>query len=476
MRFEPDSPFFSGRASDLVSDFASLESFLSQLIVQSRELIDFQTKAALALQQVSQLCGDFSKRQWTAATIDSHKHSELATLFKYFSVVSGDLVGAQEMLAESLTNAFVQPLETFSRGPEFARVHELKVSYTNNKGIHEAAMGRYLQSENAATIAQKKQATSLFYDIKAIDVVRARKDLELVRFDLCEALNDLDCKTNIEVSEAVLSSMLCLRTSARICSDLLESTANNTSEVALRQQTYRTTFASTRSLSKRMRGDIEATLDSMLERCELQMPNSSVDTQSPLPNETNGGGRESLSNSGGGEQRNSLSSFFRRSTSSSTIASASKPNPMPDSSPSPTSPGGSFGIVESEMRMKALDSSELSNLFTPIAKDQHLSASIVKQGYVWTTSATGKKGAGSANAWYRQWLVLDESKLYSVKEQPDVTPSSLETKVLCVCELASVRDRSSDLPFSFEINSNRACFSMQAEGAKELLEWYEHNY
>ena len=80
------------------------------------------------------------------------------------------------------------------------------------------------------------------------------------------------------------------------------------------------------------------------------------------------------------------------------------------------------------------------------------------------------------SSWTREWLVIDSSKLYFVRNH-DRTDNNLEVQVLCDLMLVSVRDLSkgataADVPYCFEVAyANVKTFVFQAEGPVEYLDW-----
>jgi hypothetical protein len=75
--------------------------------------------------------------------------------------------------------------------------------------------------------------------------------------------------------------------------------------------------------------------------------------------------------------------------------------------------------------------------------------------------------------WSREWFVLDDSKLYKIKEREMETGSSLDVQVVCETMLASIRElKSHEVPFTFEISyANKGSYTLQAEGHREYTAW-----
>ena len=75
--------------------------------------------------------------------------------------------------------------------------------------------------------------------------------------------------------------------------------------------------------------------------------------------------------------------------------------------------------------------------------------------------------------WKRQWFVLDETKLYFIKERPADGYNTFQVQTVCDLMLASVREVTDiDLPFCFRVsNANVDSIVVQAEGQKEYQLW-----
>lgn len=93
------------------------------------------------------------------------------------------------------------------------------------------------------------------------------------------------------------------------------------------------------------------------------------------------------------------------------------------------------------------------------------------QGYLWKRSDKQKL----LENWKRQWFVLDETKLYFIKERPADGYNSFQVQTVCDLMLASVREVTDiDLPFCFRIsNANVDSIIVQAEGQKDYQSWLQ---
>lgn len=177
--------------------------------------------------------------------------------------------------------------------------------------------------------------------------------------------------------------------------------------------------------------------------------------------ESSGSGRDSLS--------------YRRSMASSSSPSyhdAISNNELTNASSSSSSSVDC--VVEAiENRMKALDRSELDSLFR--INPMEAFAGVIKEGYI-LQKTFGK--LSQQIIWTRRWLIVDETKLYFVKEG-DTLNAPLEVHVLCDIMLASVRELKTctpdcPSPYCFEIaHANIKTYSFQAEGPRDYSSWVE---
>ena len=137
-----------------------------------------------------------------------------------------------------------------------------------------------------------------------------------------------------------------------------------------------------------------------------------------------------------------------------------------------------------EARMKALDNSELNPFYrisaavAPAGLVKQVCLDLISftlfvdpssQGYLWKRSDKQKL----LENWKRQWFVLDEAKLYFIKERASDAYSSFQVQTVCDLMLASVReDTDCDLPFCFRVsNANVDSIVVQAEGQRDYLQW-----
>jgi Arf-GAP with coiled-coil, ANK repeat and PH domain-containing protein len=95
----------------------------------------------------------------------------------------------------------------------------------------------------------------------------------------------------------------------------------------------------------------------------------------------------------------------------------------------------------------------------------------VLQGYLWKRSDKQKL----LENWKRQWFVLDETKLYFIKERPADGFCSFQVQTVCDLMLASVREVTDiDLPFCFRVsNANVDSIIVQAEGQRDYQHWLQ---
>lgn len=75
--------------------------------------------------------------------------------------------------------------------------------------------------------------------------------------------------------------------------------------------------------------------------------------------------------------------------------------------------------------------------------------------------------------WSRAWLVIDDTKLYFIRES-GYTSAALEVQVVADTMLASVREAKFEGPFVFEVAyANKSTFTLQTEGPREYSAWVD---
>lgn len=492
LSFTPDSPYFAAGLKDHTRDIQALSSFVDTFLVQVKELTESIRRTATLGNEIAHLTHSAFSEGLTAATVGhggqsskagTHgRHRQLLAVLKRFGSVLKEMSSSQEMLAESLGMTLIQPLESF-RGGSLNEINRWCVQYEKDRTSYEAALGKYLSS---GTYSGRGSATAALLDLRALHSVKQLKQLELTRFDAVMSMNSIESHKTLELTEACISTLLAFRTHHRILNDLLDGTSAWTNEVALQQQQHRASIDANNILMERKRRDVEAVLDAMIERIDFQLPKSDDDVVAVAVEDSgSGSGRSSFSRlwGGGGNSSASSSSSSVNSGSAGNFGSRGQGLRETQRRGSGSKQGSSASsandssatawpsLAEVESRMKALDMSELEALYSPLQRDHFLSAHIVKQGFVWCRSS-GKML--QASSWNRHWIVLDDSKLYVVKEVELAAPTALETKLLTEMLLASIKDLSSQMSFAFEVSyANLKTITVQAEGGREYAAWME---
>jgi hypothetical protein len=441
----------------------------------------------------------------------SNLEQDFIPIMTAFGDVFGEMASAQELLGEILTQNLVVPIEKFYN-ETISTMFQLKQQYMKERERHDDKIIRYLQSDSSSAFIRGSQSNQVEY--RAMDVVSHRKNLELIRFDLVRQINEVEAKKSFELSETCISSMVLLRSAHRACADRIDNLTNFTSEYSNKQGVQRQVFMDMKQPLDRQRSSIAAVLDTMIERVDNQIPQTSADVPTNRDSSIGFDTANSSSNNLSGlamDEFNSSSSSnnmmgtiskigamgvamganwitnFKRGSdasskksypstpSSNNLSISSDSNPADSSAavpfPSPTisnSNQSSCYVEDTEMRMKVLDKSELEPFYTRNINESF--PNVIKQGYVL------EKGTGKLlqTVWNRRWLVLDDAKLIMVKEGYDMH-EPLGIQVLCEIILASVREvRNPELPYCFELAyANMKTYTFQAEGPKEYHQWID---
>lgn len=138
--------------------------------------------------------------------------------------VFGEISASQEILADSLLQTFVRPMEEFCAS-ELTRLTQGQIQYRKDKALGDDSTIRYLQSDNPGFGFARARDNSSQYaiDLKAYELANCRKKFELTRFDLIGEAKVFELKKSFEVSEACTASMIALRTYFNYCSEKLHS-------------------------------------------------------------------------------------------------------------------------------------------------------------------------------------------------------------------------------------------------------------
>jgi len=522
LNFAPDSPLFVRQLSMYSADLERLGDFLQAMIKMMRQ---FQKDSA-SLAKSANVLGSFMRSGLGQSETNAH----LLPFIKKFGEIFTEISNSQEILSESLETTFSLPLEQFCQ-VEISSLHQMKASYTSLRDAGEASILRYLQSDVSNF---GRGATQGSLEQRAHDLVLHKRKFELSRFDLVHKINEVESRKVLEISEACVSGMYALRSHHRICENRFHSCDAYMAELQKCQEKEKETLAATMNPLEKKRRDVTSVLDAMVERVEMASSftpdivenngggiplsggSSSSSNVSRTSLEGGGGHNTNSSNPGDGGRSSpspttSLSSLSRmgynfigglakniggdkeRNTRSSTTSSGFLSGgglgmgiasmTMEGRSGRRMSVGGEGGLdggadgygdasqfdscENCEARMKALDNTELNPFYRISAAVAP--AGLVKQGYLWKRSDKQKL----LENWKRQWFVLDETKLYFIKERPADGYSSFQVQTVCDLMLASVRVVTDlDLPFCFRVsNANVDSIIVQAEGQKDYQSW-----
>jgi hypothetical protein len=474
LSYAPDSPLFCSRLHQYGSDLEKLGEFMKILVRQMRQFCKESKQCAKSAETLGlHMCNGLGT---------SETHLQLLPVIMKFGDIFSEIAASQDILAESLERTFAQPLENFYKH-SIASVHTMTGQYHTMRDSGDLVVGKYLQSD-VSNFGRGVNTNQL--ETRAYDIVLHKKRFETLRFDLVTKVNEIEARKSFEVAESCVSGVYALRTHHRVCMDKLQSCEAFMSELQQRQQHERASFLDALVPIERKRRDVMTVLEAMVERVEIACPYLNAPEEngakSPTPDMTApseetptssntssipSSSFQSLSRMGatwganliGGLKASSKSSAHSSPDhpSASSGAAGSNGRNVPDSrrratsilstphilsAPSTSSVDDSAAALaagrellsceDCEVRMKALDTSELSSLFTSNVEESPagvirqvcrlscdlLCTSIILisfavQGYLWKRNDKQKL----LEQWKRRWFVLDETKLYYIEEE-----------------------------------------------------------
>ncbi len=422
LSFTPDSPFF-------YSHLLSVENSIDDLGLYLTEIIALTKSYVADLKKLSKSSGALATH--LKQGVDRTKNNlSIYNMSNYLGDFISDISTSQDILAEELSRSFITPLEKFYNN-EITRISMLSKDYKRERNSHHDSIIKYLNYDHPITTNGKANR----YDGKAFNVISNRKKLELTRFDLVAAINEIDIKRRIEFSSVCVTALLSLKIHYFYCSERMITSTSYVNEMISRKESDRQEFEYSRIPVEAYRSTILGILDTSVERCTLSQVNdvsSSINSDMSTTSATS-----SMFNF------RSLLDTIKRSDLDSGGVTANAAH-----------------LLDTEIRMKALDKVELID--AQKSSDEGFPG-VIKQGYV--IYKTNKL----IQSHVRRWLVLDDIKLYFVLE--NASTNGLEIQVLCDIMLASIKELT-EYPFTFEIKyANIATHTIVCEGSKEYQEW-----
>lgn len=466
LSFSPDSPLFAKRIDQYGADLEKLGDFLKTMVAQMRQFCkDIKHGADSAFNLgVTMKCGPNC----------SELNTQLIPVIKRFGEIFTEISNSQSILADSLENAFVAPLEVFYSN-EVNRVQAMKQHYFNQRDILDSTIERYIRSDVSGSFGHKMTQNQL--DYRAHEVVQQKKRLEITRFDLVRKVNEIEARKSFELAECCVASVLSFNVHYHECMEILQNSKGYMDDLHARQQHERENYSKMLGPVERRRGELMNVLESMENRVKSQSPFLQT-----YPVQSTGGGQfdetyetilpppppqhSSLSPANGksrfGKLGDLMSGLSRQNQSGVKGDPVSKSLHGHDdlsttSSSSTATAVGSF--EETELRLKALECADLSTLYSFNQEEEPMG--VVLQGYLWKKSKDHKV----RQHWNRRWFVLDGSKIYYLKEGG----------VCLVCDvlLTTVKElKSFETPFCFDIvHANIRTTTVQAEGIGDYNRW-----
>jgi len=490
--FTPDSPLFAKSVSDAGRDFIAVTDFLKGITKTMRSYISELKKLSAIGEQMS---GQM-RSEYPCFKSDEHAGNIMITATGLADIIS-DISQSQEILALTLEQSFCEPMDGMCT-QELPRVLTMQQQYQLSRDTNDSIVTKYIQSDG-----HSKSINASILDARAYEIALQKRRFEINRYDMVATLNKLDLKKSLDVSEAFVSTWVLIRAHYNHCSDRFQSSTKYLHELNIRQQNFNDLFHAKFSKPNEARAAILLKMDEFVEKVETSVrSNGGNGDEKWYPGKYIG----TIMSSDGKEVPSVKSEDMPPSSSSSSSTSQSALSRLgaigatfiglggkstatgsagdTRGSGRPGSPVGIEGdntlqpekvtisaatIEEVESRLQVLDKSFIEPLYAVNPLEELAGA--IQQGYLWMKNPSGSK---LMQPWVRLWFVLDETKLYCIKEGETINAPS-EMKVVCDTMLASVREvKSGELPFCFEVAyANVKTFTLQAEGARDHGRWLE---
>ena len=260
LSYAPDSPFFCSRLHQYGNDLEKLGEFLKVMVRQMRQFCKDTKQCAKSAETLGlHMCNGLGS---------SESHMQLLPVIKKFGDIFTEIAASQEILAESLEASFSQPLENFYKH-NIASIHTMTQQYHTMRDIGDGVIGKYLQSDISNF---GRGVTTNQMELRAYEIVLHKKRFETLRFDLINKVNETEARKSFELAESCVSGVYALRTHHRVSMDKLQSCEGFMAELQQRQQQERAAFLDALVPIERKRRDVMTVLEAMVERVEIACP------------------------------------------------------------------------------------------------------------------------------------------------------------------------------------------------------------
>ena len=524
--FAIDSPYLNEEIGDRLeaqlqaqSGLRAIKQKMAELVSASRAMADISNDLSVLMSAASNGSSRSSNGNGAASSTSgtASSHEALRTL----SSVVAEVGRSNEALADTLQDTFLSPLDIFLQSKEMTEIVALHDRYKQSRAQHSTVLLKYLQSDFAKpSTSRGNSSLSSAEEGRAMEVVTQFKRYELDRFDIISRMQHHEQRQALDVLEACVAACSGLRVFEASAGSILSAAQlAHLTDLSGRVPELQAAALSDQVAMGRQRRDLESVVDSMIERVQYQLPQSNLqggtDQHHPYPVDATfrdtylpatpssspstparpaaEGAAEApitehitLSSAAGGLTRSLLSfgSSLLEGAAKTTREAATQAAALHSSSgmggiigggggSSSSSGGGSSSsggevgprvpLSEVEQRMKALElPSEFDAIYSSLSRFEFFSQNVRRQGFVFFLKGKIAKGT---QGWRREWLVLDETKLYLVRE-------GFEMELLVNLEVCSVRDRSREYSFCLEIaNANKSTVSLIFEGRTSFVEW-----
>jgi len=495
LSFGEESPYLYEQVQESIESCRAQSELVKAVTAEAERFAQLSRSIATSGQNLSKLLTALA-----AKMVGGDGSSYSSAALRQLSTVLSELSTTSETLSEALNHSMVQPLDMLVSSRELQEIDLLNGFYQQTKIDHENVLRSYLHSDY--NVGKRGETT----ESKALDVVKQFKVYEMGRFDIVFRINAYHAKLSIELGEACTCSTMGFRnyitSSAAVINGSRATTMDAADALSIQLLDYKQSFLGNQVVKANQRRDLEGILDSMIERVAFQLPQraavtapadqqfiSSIDTplrdsssfSSLSPSETPAprGGGLAAGFGLGSRILQQFGSAIVGTVGSATSLVSSGEGAGGSTIDSKDSEGSSAPTVlcDVERRVKALDvPHEIGALYSPINQFTFFSQNVRRQGHCFFFRGKlpdrGKRSGGGGRgmsatlgSWRREWLVLDDTKLYLVRE-------GFEMELLVNLEVCSVRDRHADYSFCIEIaNANKSNLSLLFEGHSELTDW-----
>ncbi len=126
------------------------------------------------------------------------------------SEVFGDVAASQEILSDTLSHSFIEPLESLCSN-QLLRTSQLQAQYKRDRNVYDDVLLKYLRHDSTVSSKGNAATTANLVEFRAYEVVIQRKQFETTRFELIKNINEVIHVQNFELGEICVAALLAMR-------------------------------------------------------------------------------------------------------------------------------------------------------------------------------------------------------------------------------------------------------------------------